>query len=296
MHEVLIDMVRRRPALVTDLMAGTLMTPLPEFREARLVPGDFTEVAPTEYRADQVVALHGNGADPIAAMVFEVQLSPDRDKRRSWPVYVTTAHARLGAPASLVVMCVDRAMARWCARPIKIGNPDFVLTPIVIGPDEVPLVDDPDEARANPELAMLSGLFHKNREDLTPGLTATVAGLDKIDRSQAKLYVDLLWKTLPAVGRKCLERIMTIAAEQGNEFAGYFDETFARGKAAGEVEGKAEGEAKGRADAVLVVLATRGIEVSDEHRDRIATCTDIARLDEWLARAVTATSIEDVLA
>ena len=56
-------------------------------------------------------------------------------------------------------------------------------------------------------------------------------------------------------------------------------------------EGVAEGEARGRAEglsaAILAVLSARQIAVSEEQRERISSCTDLALLDEWLARAAT---------
>ncbi|CAM5243119.1 hypothetical protein SALBM311S_11250 [Streptomyces alboniger] len=63
-----------------------------------------------------------------------------------------------------------------------------------------------------------------------------------------------------------------------------------KGNAEGEAKGKAEGEAKG----VLRILELRGLPVSDEVRERITTCTDLARLDDWLDRAGTVGRAEDL--
>ncbi|MDG4828694.1 hypothetical protein O7627_05155 [Solwaraspora sp. WMMD1047] len=58
---------------------------------------------------------------------------------------------------------------------------------------------------------------------------------------------------------------------------------------------EARGEARGEARAVLTVLEGRGIPVTTEHREQILAGTDLARVDTWLRRAITATTIEDVL-
>ncbi len=75
-------------------------------------------------------------------------------------------------------------------------------------------------------------------------------------------------------------------------------EHYGRGKddglAEGEAKGEARGEAKGEANAVLRVLAIRGIAVSDDIRALICACADTQQLDTWLDRAVTATSIDDL--
>lgn len=58
--------------------------------------------------------------------------------------------------------------------------------------------------------------------------------------------------------------------------------------------GYAVGLAKGRAKSILTVLEVRRLPVSDDLRERIATCTDLARLDEWLNRVRTAECAEDL--
>ncbi len=57
----------------------------------------------------------------------------------------------------------------------------------------------------------------------------------------------------------------------------------------------AQGRAEGWAHAVLLVLATRGLDMPEDVRARITACTEIARLDAWIARALTAASAADVV-
>ncbi|HZB33279.1 MAG TPA: hypothetical protein VE465_24185 [Streptosporangiaceae bacterium] len=59
-------------------------------------------------------------------------------------------------------------------------------------------------------------------------------------------------------------------------------------------EHEAKGEARGEAKAVLTVLAARGIDVSQAARTEIAACEDLGQLDEWLRRAVTADSVDEL--
>jgi predicted transposase/invertase (TIGR01784 family) len=67
-----------------------------------------------------------------------------------------------------------------------------------------------------------------------------------------------------------------------------------QGIAEGEARGRAEGEARGRAMAVLAVLQARQIAVSEAQRVSIQTCTDIARLDQWLVRAATVSDASEL--
>ncbi|MDA2814881.1 hypothetical protein O4J56_29820 [Nocardiopsis sp. RSe5-2] len=59
-------------------------------------------------------------------------------------------------------------------------------------------------------------------------------------------------------------------------------------------DGEAQGELKTLAQAVVTVLESRGIEVSDSARDRIASCTDRDTLNSWLQHAALVDSVEVV--
>lgn len=52
--------------------------------------------------------------------------------------------------------------------------------------------------------------------------------------------------------------------------------------------GEARGKARGHAEALLGVLAKRGLVLPDDVRARISSTTDLAVLDEWLSLALTA--------
>lgn len=70
-------MFRHRPSFAADLLAGPMRFPVPEFHTARLTAGELPDLAPTEFRADAVVTLDIE-AEPVFAVVIEVQLRPDR--------------------------------------------------------------------------------------------------------------------------------------------------------------------------------------------------------------------------
>ncbi len=50
------------------------------------------------------------------------------------------------------------------------------------------------------------------------------------------------------------------------------------------------------ARALLMLLEARGLPVSDAVRTQIVTCTDLATLDRWIARAETARTAEEIVA
>ena len=162
-HEVLVDLFKNRPSLGPELLVEVLGLSLPAYTEARLASIDLTEIRPAEYRADIVVVLL-SGDVPVRVIIVEVQLAVDTRKRRSWPAYVSVAHAMHGCLVDLLVVAPDPGVATWCAAPIPLGPPGFVLTPPVLRRDAVPVVTNPAEAARRPELGMLSVMTHGETE------------------------------------------------------------------------------------------------------------------------------------
>ena len=76
------------------------------------------------------------------------------------------------------------------------------------------------------------------------------------------------------------------------EFEHHEAEIFRRG----EVRGEARGEVRGKALSILTIFAGRGLPVSDAARARILSCTELATLDGWLLRALTAASVDSLFA
>jgi hypothetical protein len=63
--------------------------------------------------------------------------------------------------------------------------------------------------------------------------------------------------------------------------------------AEGKREGLAEGSARGRAEGLLVLLAARGVVLEEADRARILGEQDAARLDRWIARAASCTTLAE---
>jgi len=224
----------------------------------------------------------------VLAVVLEAQLRPDGRKRRSWPAYVATLYARLGCPVVLLVMSPSPHVAKWCAKPIPVGEPNFVLTPVVMGPRQIPAVTDPALAAENPELAVLSTMAHGKSTDRESIFKVFWAAMKALDPVHADLYADVVLARLPVATRKYLEVLMTSAPyKYESDFARRY---YGQGKARGRSEGKAEAKAA----AVLAVLDARGVGLPEDMRDQISRCTDVDQLDMWIRRAATATTSDEL--
>ena len=64
------------------------------------------------------------------------------------------------------------------------------------------------------------------------------------------------------------------------------------GKAEGHTEGKAEGLAEGQALALISILETRDLALTDEDRQQILGCRDLARLKLWMRQALSIDSVD----
>jgi hypothetical protein len=64
----------------------------------------------------------------------------------------------------------------------------------------------------------------------------------------------------------------------------------------GRKEGRKEGQAAGKAEAILLVLEARGLDVSEAERARITGCTNLRQLKKWVQSAATAEKASDLFA
>jgi hypothetical protein len=278
-HEGLAKLVRDRPAFAADLLSGLLAVEVPPFSKAQLVDVTLNQVRPAEYRADAVVLFIRK--KPVFGAIVEVQLRPKKQKRFSWPLYAVGARARERCPFVVLVVTPSAATAKWAARPIELGGGNQ-YRPLVVGPNGVPKLTDHARARREPQLAVLSVMAHGRGEVTTATAigVAAVKAVSRLPEEQGLLYSLLIEANLSEAARKAIEM------QPGLE--NYFSEAQRRNYERGRAEGKA--------DAVLKILTRRGLTPSADQRRRIVACTDLATLDRWLDRSLSASSVDDLLA
>jgi hypothetical protein len=268
---------------------------VPPFSKAQLVDVTLNQVRPAEYRADAVVLF--TRKKPVFGAIVEVQLRPKKQKRFSWPLYAVGARARERCPFVVLVVTPSAATARWAARPIELGGGNQ-YRPLVVGPDGVPKLTDHARARREPQLAVLSVMAH-GRGKVTTATAIGVAAVKAVSRlpeEQRLLYSLLIEANLSEAARKAIEMQPGLGKYFSEKQRRNYERGRAEGKAEGEAKGKAEGEAKGKADAVVKILMRRGLTLSADQQRRIVACTDLATLDRWLDRSLSASSVDELLA
>jgi len=295
LHEVLLLLFRNRPELAPELLRDALNVELPDYTLARIDCADLNEVQPTEYRADLVVLLLDEV--PVYGIVVEAQLSSDHRKRFVWPVYVTSLRARLKCPVCLLVVTADESVARWAAQPVDMGGGNCFV-PLVLHPSGVPQITQPAQARADPELAVLSAMAHGRDADTAKSVQiALVAQLasEGLDADRSTLYVDLVLASLSEAARRELQAMDPAKYEYQSEFAKRFvAQGIAQGIEQGIKRGIVRGATEGRAALVLRQLASRFGPIDKDTQTRIHQAS-IAELDSIGERLLCAGSLQEAL-
>lgn len=287
---------QERPEVLAPVF-GMLGVPLSAKATVDAVTTDVTEARPLERRVDTVLRIGpSDGEDFLLAI--EAQSGKVEGKEASWAYYIAYLQPKYRLPVLLLVVCQDRATAKWAAGPFDCGSRGWTSQrthPLVAGPDNSPVITDVRTATKNLPLAALSALAHARGPERGAILEAIGSALHELldtDPETVRYVFEFLETTLgktPA-GEKWKGIMSPVTYFPGR---GTMIETaYLEGLAEGKAEGVAEGEAKG----ILSVLEVRGIAVSDGVRERITTCTDLDLVDTWLERSRTVERAEDLFA
>lgn len=286
-HEAMHRIFQDHPELFSRVSEVLGLGFTPPF-SVTVLPTDLTEARPLERRVDTLLKLGTEDGESLLLAV-EAQGRKDPDKPASWAYYLSYLHTKYRLPPVLLVVCQDRGTAEWAARPVHIGPPQWAaltLRPLVAGPHNMPVITDPAEARKDLGLATLAAITHVSDPDIGAILKSVSTVLRDTPRDIADPIVELiaqgmgkhpaaeLWRKLVAVD---LSFYTSPLSQELRE------------------EGREEGRVEGIAEAVLLLLAQRGIDVPDETRRRITSCHDLEALHHWLLRAPTADTAADVV-
>jgi hypothetical protein len=302
-HEAPLELIRQHPSLAADLVRSTLSIPLPDNLEARLGPTDLNNVVPAQFTADSVITLHDPGTgEPVLVVIIEPQGRADFDKQYSWPAYVTNVRRAAKCPrVVLIVICPDPAEGEKCRRVITTGHPGFDLWPIVIDPLHAPSTED-----ASPWLVIFDACLGVLDAGTEPGARRILNAVHDSGTSAAdrKRLVTLILKAAPAAARQILEDLMA-TTEWKSDFVESFvnvgieqglEQGLEQGRELGRAEGIAEGAMRAKADDVLKILDARQLKPTKDQRGQVTAATDLAQLDRWFDRALTAATAAEVFA
>ena len=103
------------------------------------------------------------------------------------------------------------------------------------------------------------------------------------------------WRALsPAARARFIDSVNAALSAPRERLMGDLEARYEAAQAQAEAAQTAERRA--RTEAILAILQVRGLTPSDEARARIEGCGDRALLERWFRRALTAQSVEELLA
>jgi hypothetical protein len=283
LHEFLVDLVRKRPQLVPELLSQLLGIAVPPSAKAVIADPTLNQSVAVEFRADAAVVMTVRDAAVLGSIV-EVQLSIEKRKRYTWPHYATGARAAHECEFILLVIAPDAEVARWAGEPIDLGF-GSVFQPHVLGPEQIPKITDTDEAARDLALAGLSVAAHGKGD---PNVAARIAGATyraatKVANEEHQtLYWYLIRNALSKAAKEIFDMLPDVRKWYDDEALKLFHDA------------KAEGKAEGQATMLLKILVGRGLAMTEHQQRRISECTDPATLDRWAQRALTAASVDEL--
>ncbi|MEU6449012.1 hypothetical protein [Streptomyces sp. NPDC046979] len=285
-HEAMHRIFQHDPGLFSRV-SRFLGIDIPRPIGATALPTDLTEASPVERRVDTLLRFE-TAEQGAFLLAVEAQGKKDPDKPASWAYYVSYLWTKYRLPTALLVVCQDHGTAKWAQQPVSSGPaqlPTLTLRPLVAGPHNMPVITDPDEARADLVLASLSAITHAAEPVVNAILKALSTALRGVPESVADPIVEF---TAHGLGNRPAKHLWrNLVAADLSFYKSYISEEL-------RDEGREEGRAQRGAEDVLLVLEQRGLDVPDHVRLRITECADPDLLRHWLARAVTAPSAEAV--
>jgi len=316
-----LDILREQPDLLLELLrlAGDPTTDDDSLR-ATIGGASLTDAVPSVLNADLVSLILDDRGAKRRVVVVEVQREKRDEKFPAWAQYLAYLSAHEKVPVTLLVIALDRAVAEWARTPRPLG-PSLSVTPLVIGPDDLPELRA--DWAANLPLAMLTAVARL--ESPSPGargeseraeVLRVFEGVARLDDERLRHFcLNLIHGTARGdftegesnskLARLVLRRVLRLVHHpEPSEFRATLDKVLeAYGMSAlqlifneGKAEGMVAGEAKGKADTLLRQLRLRGFEVDHATVQRIHEVTDGTQLDAWLDRVLGASRLEDVFA
>ncbi|MGN9845000.1 hypothetical protein ACTMTI_43445 [Nonomuraea sp. H19] len=238
--------------------------------------------------ADTVV-FGGPLQDRWFSAIVEVETEMSEQKLRQTVEAAEMLRLETRKPVYVIFITPDPGAGHFTT-PVEIhsGCLTIIMHPVIVGPDRIPVLTDPNQMAADLLTAALSVMAHGHLPKVAEAFIKLLTDLP--DDDAASLFGYTIDMAAPQA-RRLLEETVTIYIPEHSPWA---QNLYRKGQAAGREEGREEGRAAGEAASVLAVLRFRGIDVPPDRQQRITTCTDPALLEVWLRRALEATHIDDL--
>jgi hypothetical protein len=280
-HEAPLELIKQHPALAVDLLRAMTGMPLRAGLDVRLASTSLNTITPVQYAADSVVVVSDPATgEPLVAIIGEPQGRDDKTKKFSWPVYLTNVRRETGCDSAyLIVVCPVPAEAERCRAVIPLGHPGFELRPIVIDPEHAPDGEDGGPYM----LVFLASLLALDLEN--PNVAGRVLGAivnTGASYADRKVLTAIILDRASEAAQRLLRDMMDTMEWRSDFIEGY------------EKHGVEQGSLATKRQDVLRILDVRGLRITTEQRALVEASADLAQLDRWFERSLTAATADDV--
>jgi hypothetical protein len=259
------------------------------------------EISAIDRRVDTLLRVDTDEGSFV--LVVEAQGKKAEGKHEDWAYYLAHVLAKYRLPPLLLVVCDRRSTARWAAAP---NDPSFAgfsslaVRPLVLGPDNVPKLMEPEEAAENLAFASFAARTHRHDPLIGAILGALAVALARHKSEDALTYAEFTEAGLQGSRAYDIWRTL-VQTMQPDEYVGMAaamirEDAERKGLEKGLEEGLEKGVPQGEARALLLVLDRRGVDLSAEERERISSCGDQAQLESWIERALVVTTSGELFA
>ncbi|GGK96120.1 hypothetical protein Sme01_31560 [Sphaerisporangium melleum] len=295
-HDALRNLITSDPAITLALLRAAAVK-VPDGLPLAAGPYSVSDRVSTDLYPDNTVRV-GPAHDRACTVIVEIERELSAGKLEQFAI--KAAAVALETRKDVQVLVFTRALdAGVWDEPVNVrrGALSYVLTPVIYGRRDLPRLTDPKQIAADPASGVLSVFGHGDDPKVAE---AFASATDFFPVEPGVPYTEWAYDCGPALFRSMLEAKMEVTdwpvstPFAKRHYGRGLAEGEAKGKAEGEAKGKAKGKAEGEANAVLTVLATRGVPVTDRQAAAILACTDLEQLEKWLTKAVTATTIDDL--
>jgi hypothetical protein len=228
----------------------------------------------TERRADFMAILKfPNEEDRIA--IVEAQTEWKDEKHFRLPGYMTRAFEDHRLPIELLLVCPDDGVARKYRKGIQLG-PHNTIKVHSLGPSDLPERFDP-ELLPTTGAAVVTAVYGKSPTGRKAELFISTLDrrLGTIEPGRAADYIKHLLTILEDEPARMLEELMRT---QTRPYHSEYSDSL-------RAEGLEQGLEQGLRRALVLILEGTPSGLTDEQRQQIERCTDLAQLDAWLVKA-----------
>ncbi|MDQ0788592.1 hypothetical protein [Streptomyces sp. B3I8] len=278
-HEAMHRIFQHDPGLFSRV-APLLGIAVPTIVETTVLPSAIDTNSPAGCRRNTQLHLETAGR---GSFLLLIEAQDRRASRRPahWAHHVPYLWTQHQLPTALLIMCSDQETAQWAGQPVSSGPvqpPALTLRPFVASPNNLPLITDLEEARADPALAALSAVMHPAAPLIGSALEALSASLRDVPDLLAYPLTGLteLGLRLHPARHAWSDLMRPIIRRKSHERA------------------RIERITRTRREDLLLILAERGLILPEDARRRITWCLDPESLRHWLLRSVTASSVEEI--